>query len=275
LDMHAFAPSIITDCLGILDELERGSVHACSAARPLARLWVMVFGALDGSVGSRLRDGTFTWMPSHGNPGTIGISLRSDGQPITAIDWRANRLADALAKNAARGQRLARQARRFILDAAAAVEFAATRVGTTSYASNNCMRDVVLPDGTSTRVCCRDSTARRPNRPRQRARMPADSAAADVAAPQQHAPAGVELGSQIGSSRQKRSRGASSSAAPRSLRQRRAACRRAQEEAMNEQADARFRQLRHMRLQLVPGCEGDARERLDALRDRVLARSRL
>jgi len=43
------APNIITDCLGLLQQLQRGAADATDARRPLARLWGLIFAALDGS----------------------------------------------------------------------------------------------------------------------------------------------------------------------------------------------------------------------------------
>ena len=37
-------------------------------------------------------------MAFHGSRDSIDIALRSDGQIVSRIDWRANRLADAHAK---------------------------------------------------------------------------------------------------------------------------------------------------------------------------------
>ena len=40
------------------------------------------------------------WMPSHTSRGGSSDRLKSDGTKLTAVDWRANRLADANAKAA-------------------------------------------------------------------------------------------------------------------------------------------------------------------------------
>ena len=46
------------------------------------------------------------WMPAHTAEGSIGRVTTSDGTMLTALEWRANRLVDALAKSAAVPNRL-------------------------------------------------------------------------------------------------------------------------------------------------------------------------
>ena len=41
------------------------------------------------------------WMPAHTAAGAIGSACDSKGRRVTALMWRANRLADGLAKQAA------------------------------------------------------------------------------------------------------------------------------------------------------------------------------
>ena len=57
-------------------------------------------------------------MPAHTSMHSIGVALRSDGIAVTAVDWRANRLADALAKAAV--ERVPASALHMVDDAAAA-----------------------------------------------------------------------------------------------------------------------------------------------------------
>jgi hypothetical protein len=123
VDVNPTPPGITTDCIGILDTLDRGRIDATMSRRPLARLWEMIFGALDDYPVALHREGVFLWMPAHGSASTIGHALRSDGRPISPIDWRANRLADALAKSAARAHRVSPRVMRMVSDAIAAMEY--------------------------------------------------------------------------------------------------------------------------------------------------------
>jgi len=165
----------------------RGSAYATAAVRPLARLYKMVLHALDGDGRAFASDSGIVWMPAHGALHTIGESRRSDGVPITATDWRANRLADGLAKAAARSARVPLRILQAVKDAAAAAEYAAALVGAACFAANNHVQELVLPDGTTTTVKRRDSTARKPGAASQRhcgsGRVDRSSAVPTVAAP--------------------------------------------------------------------------------------------
>ena len=92
LAMSAAFPDIVTDCLGIINGLTEGRFKAASPCRSLARVWSMIYNTLDADVVDSALQGRVTWMPSHGSRLTIGARNKSDGQPVTALDWRANRL---------------------------------------------------------------------------------------------------------------------------------------------------------------------------------------
>ena len=93
-------PQIITDCLSILSAATAGSASAAAPNRLLAQLWVRIAMLLDTDVSVLSTCGYLILMPAHGAAATIGNALRSDGNVVTSIDWRANRFADALAKAA-------------------------------------------------------------------------------------------------------------------------------------------------------------------------------
>eukprot|EP00959_Pyramimonas_sp_CCMP1952_P404714 8481778-Pyramimonas_sp.AAC.1 len=61
----------------------------------LAQVWSRISTVLDGDVAVLVTSGKLTWMPAHGTTAVIGTAPRSDGVAVTAVDWRANRLADA------------------------------------------------------------------------------------------------------------------------------------------------------------------------------------
>jgi len=96
-----FPPNITTDCLGLIRQLESGLRDATLPIRPLARLWTLIARELDGVVPDNWLHERFNWMPSHLARGAIGSTVKSCGGVVTPVDFRANRLADALAKLAA------------------------------------------------------------------------------------------------------------------------------------------------------------------------------
>ena len=96
-------------------------------------------------------------MPAHGNKNSIGVALKSDGSEVSLVDWRANRLADALAKEAAGADRIDPNAMQMLADANAAFEYGAALAGVTCKAANCYTERIVMPDGTTTTLTKRDS----------------------------------------------------------------------------------------------------------------------
>jgi len=140
-------PYVVTDCLGLLDTLERGREAATAATRMLARIWNLIFEALDGVVPEGFVHGRMRWMASHGSRATIGVATLSDGSPITRGHWRANRLVDALARCAAEGVRVPAQARRLLKTAEQATRHEAAVLGLATHAASNHRISAVRPDG--------------------------------------------------------------------------------------------------------------------------------
>jgi hypothetical protein len=268
LDMCPFPPPITTDCLGLLESLERGKADATAANRPLARLWRMIFGALDGYPEPLHRTGMFIWMPAHRSAGAVGSLLRSDGQPITMVDWRANRLADILAKAAALKYRMPLRALKLLRDAAAAMEYAGALLGTVTYAANHYCDEVRHPDGTVSKCRRRDAMT---------ARRPCAAVPRSAAAPTQTRSGAAEmLGAPVvyhGSLATGRVR--SQSHGLWRPAQRRAASHRSSSEQRQFQHDARFLESWRSRLQLAPDTSvpGGAAALMEALRLRVCARA--
>ena len=57
---------------------------------------MLIAAALDGDITSLTKNGRLVWMPVHGNAHVIDTVLMSDNKPISAFEWRANRLAWSL-----------------------------------------------------------------------------------------------------------------------------------------------------------------------------------
>ena len=155
-------PRTTTDCMGVVKAIAAGATRLTAAACPLARLWRQVFGILADMGRDPADVHCLRWMPSHTSPGSIGHVLTSDGTLLTPLEWRANRLADWLAKSAAEPLRVPRAARRFIDVAAQALEYGLRRLGAVTHAANNLRVQVTLPNGDVTTVTRRDAAAMRP-----------------------------------------------------------------------------------------------------------------
>ena len=102
------------------------------------------------------------WMPAHTSTAAIGVAKDSNGHCITLVDWRANSLADALAKHAALQHRVPAKVTKTIDAAAETLEFYAARLGAVTSAANHYKVATVLPDGVMTYTTKRDSTAVKP-----------------------------------------------------------------------------------------------------------------
>ena len=96
-------------------------------------------------------------MPAHCTTAAIGYRVKSDGSTVTALDWRANRLVDRLAKLGAQGQCVPDAAVKLVLSAACAAEYYAATVGTVNYCANNHIVSEAREGGSLRQITLRDS----------------------------------------------------------------------------------------------------------------------
>ncbi|CAK0867119.1 unnamed protein product, partial [Prorocentrum cordatum] len=183
-------PTIRTDCRALLAAAAAGTARATQPTRMLAQVWSRVSTLVDGDISELVSAGKLTWMPAHGNQTVIGTAMRSDEHVVTAIDWRANRLADVLAKAAAGGPPPCGPASARFAIAERLVAHEAAVLGAVTYAANHRERILCGPGGALKRVTVRDSAAVR--RPRARPRAAA-APAPPVALAQPPALVGHEL----------------------------------------------------------------------------------
>ncbi|CAK0874085.1 unnamed protein product, partial [Prorocentrum cordatum] len=163
-------PVIRTDCRALLAAAEAGSAQATKPTRMLAQIWSRVATLVDGDISTLVTAGRLTWMPAHGAQTVIGAALRSDGHAVTAVDWRANRLADIIAKAAAGCPQTCGPASGLFKVAEKLVAHEGAVLGAVTHAANNHVRELVGPGGALWRVTVRDAAAVR--RPRGLPRPP-------------------------------------------------------------------------------------------------------
>ena len=154
-------PYLKTDCQALLVTATEGVHKATAADKILARIWNGIAGALDGDVHRLVRDRLLTWLPAHQSSAAIGNRLLSNGREMSAADWRANRLVDALAKQAASIRQAPQAITSIIGSGRAASRHAAALLGQVTHAANHCQVSEELPDGTIV-VKTRRDTAPRP-----------------------------------------------------------------------------------------------------------------
>ena len=159
VNANLICPRIVTDCFNILVMLSQGAAQASAANRPLARVSNLIFNALDEQESNMLANTSVVWMPAHCTTAAIGNRLKSNGSYVTALDWRANRLVDRLAKLAAQEHCVPDAGVRLAVSAACAAEYYAASVGTINYAANNHSASVVGEDGRLRQVTLRDSVS--------------------------------------------------------------------------------------------------------------------
>lgn len=152
-----FVPSIRTDCLSLIATAAAGIHKATEPRRLLARIWVLIGIALDGDIQQLAHSTALVWVPAHTSPNSIGEVKRSDGARLTHIDWRANRLADGLAKQAAAIAQPPPAVLRLLVSAFAAVRHAARLLACVTHAANNHTLSVTAEDGTVSNKVVRDS----------------------------------------------------------------------------------------------------------------------
>ena len=93
--------------------------------------------ALEDEIPSHWLEHGLLWMPAHTSRLTASTAGKSDGSRLSYVDWRANRLVDALAKAAARTRRLPAELRSLHASAALAAGHAAALLGVVTHAANN------------------------------------------------------------------------------------------------------------------------------------------
>lgn len=140
-------PRVVTDCKGVLNNLEAGVTIATLPSKRLARVWKMAAHNLDGNFD--LASSRTLWMPAHGSAQTIGRARGSNGQAITALMWCANRLADLLAKHAATQHRVPRRVTGGLATMARLVQHSLAKLGVVTQAANHHVITEITSDGSS------------------------------------------------------------------------------------------------------------------------------
>ena len=108
-----------------------------------------------------------SWMPSHESVEAVGRLRDSQGRPITSVMWRANRLADALAKKAASEHRLPSHALHQVEASAQLVRYHAAKLGVVTHSANNHHVPMVDESGATVVKVVREATVQRPFKTRR------------------------------------------------------------------------------------------------------------
>ena len=87
------ACSFTSDCKVIVDTLQLGRRKAMEAGSTHARIYALLFSGFEDTPLEAI-----IWMPAHQKNGAAEVRVKSNGQPLTAVDIAANEEADVLAK---------------------------------------------------------------------------------------------------------------------------------------------------------------------------------
>ena len=157
LSQCPFPPQMRTDCLSLLKTAEHGAASATASSRMLARIWSLMASHLDGDIASLVGSGNLVWMPAHQTLAMVGEKKLSNGARLSNVDWRANRLVDALAKMAAGMFVAPPEVTRALDSATEAVKHAAMRLGSVTHAANNHTTTITDDSGNIVKRVLRDA----------------------------------------------------------------------------------------------------------------------
>ena len=90
-------------------------------------------------------------MPSHCSVFNLDGLIASDGNPVTTVMWRANRLADVLTKGIAARHRLPASAFALIKSAGKLVQHNAACLGIATFLANNHEEQLTFENGRATK----------------------------------------------------------------------------------------------------------------------------
>ena len=95
---------------------------------------------------------------AHQTAAMIGSEIKATGKVLIVVNWRANRLADAIAKAFARDHLAPDEMVTLVASARKAVSHHAALLGRVTHNANNCPTAAVRKDGTPYQKFCRDSS---------------------------------------------------------------------------------------------------------------------
>ena len=167
---NPYPPRILTDCMGLLTATHAGPAVATKSSKVDARIWKLIDAITSDNFVQLSK--ALVWMPAHTTSSAAGTRVKSDGKLLSTTEWRANDLADKLAKKGAASSPLRVQADAVIAAAGEALLQSAARLGVVTHAANCHTTEVTLASGAKGLHIARDSTAM----PAQLARIKASKA---------------------------------------------------------------------------------------------------
>jgi len=157
LEVNPCPPRVLTDCMALLHTARAGPASAGRGKNTDARIWNEITAITGGCYNALLSE--MAWMPSHTSAACENVRVKSNGRALTTSEWRANQLADTLAKRGALVSPLRDEADKAITVAGGALQQVAARLGVVTCAANTHLVEGVKEDGTAFSITKRDSSA--------------------------------------------------------------------------------------------------------------------
>ena len=160
LGINPTPPKIKTDCMSIIAAARTGTKMVTDASRPLARLWRSIEDSLDGDIGVLVRDGHLNWIPAHLSLRAVGERRLPNGDRLSMVDWRANRLVDILAKMGSKQFAPTCDVQKLLSSVTALAKHWAAQLGQATHIANNFKQETEGTDGKMHMKVCRDSVSK-------------------------------------------------------------------------------------------------------------------
>ena len=87
--------------MSIITSASAGTATVTAHNKVLARVWNSISTSADGNVAALVEQGLWQWIPAHLSISAVGQATAHSNKRLSMVDWRANRLVDALAKTGA------------------------------------------------------------------------------------------------------------------------------------------------------------------------------
>ena len=143
--------------MALLHTTRAGPASAVRRKNTDARIWREISEITGGCYKQLLSK--LTWMPAHTSAALDNTRAKSNGSSLTTAEWKANQLADTLAKGGALVSPLRDEADKLIKIAGDTLQQSAARLGVITLAANAHLAEGVKEDGTKYSLAKRDSTA--------------------------------------------------------------------------------------------------------------------
>ena len=165
IEQNPVPPWIVTDCLSLVDTVASHLNNTESHKSVMARTWAEFHRLIDGEEVLRILQRRLWWMGSHSTRDAVGTRTKRNALgwilPVTPLDWRGNRLADAAAKFVLRAYQLDEGSRKSLELQKSLLLDSLILIGQVTYAANNTRMQRREADGTVI-SWHRDTTAVRP-----------------------------------------------------------------------------------------------------------------